>query len=131
MLAVALSLTFTFAGKVSESNKTRSEKRNIDESLYALGNEIKYNLTFNYVKNILKDKNLVMEYSNDFIERLSNNEIILKSSVGESTDKVVVKRLQDNNIDEDKEILINIKINYRDMEEEITINKAYWMDYCG
>ena len=50
------------------------------ESLNAVSNEVKYNIKFDVLKDKLKNGNIILKYDNDFLERLTKEEVLdLKS----------------------------------------------------
>ena len=95
------------------------------ESLNAVSNEVKYNIKFDVLKDKLKNGNIILKYDNDFLERLTKEEVLdLKSDYRDK------KRIEISLIDVNRNSF-NIKIIlYSDSKEiEEVIEKGLWMDY--
>ena len=95
------------------------------ESLNAVSNEVKYNIKFDVLKDKLKNGNIILKYYNDFLERLTKEEVLdLKSDYRDK------KRIEISLIDVNRNSF-NIKIIlYSDSKEiEEVIEKGLWMDY--
>ena len=95
------------------------------ESLNAVSNEVKYNIKFDVLKDKLKNGNIILKYDNDFLERLTKEEVLdLKSDYRDN------KRIEISLIDVNRNSF-NIKIIlYSDSKEiEEVIEKGLWMDY--
>lgn len=111
----------------NQSIKYRNERNNADNISYAIENEIKYNLTFKEIENLLdNNKEVSFKYTEDTINRLMY--IPLISLERGNKDKIVIKKVIDNNNEKFRVCIYNIKI-YKNGEVilERDAIKSYWM----
>ena len=110
-----------------QSIKYRNEKNNVDNIGYAIENEIKYNLTFKEIENLLDtNKEVSFNYEEDTINKLTYMKLV--SLDRGNKDKIVIKKVLDNNNEKLRVCSYNIKI-YKNGEVilERDAIKSYWM----
>ena len=109
-----------------KSIKYRKEKDEVDRVIYAIENEIKYNITFKELDVILVNGEISYKYSENIINTLTSTS--LKSLETGNGDRIVIKKEKDNNDESFKIYQYNIRIYKRGVVIiERNVIKSYWM----
>ncbi len=105
-------------------DKEKQTYRN-KESLNAICNEIKYNITYEELLTALKDNCRLIKYEDNFLNMLMDKKLLDFSSVNLKGNRVKIELLDED--DCSLEIKITIYYNNQVFEEEV--EKGCWMDY--
>lgn len=105
-----------------KSTINRVEINNRNNAIYAIINEIKYNVEFDYLNEKLNQGDLFIEESEDILEKLTYMDIkeLVNSFYGETT----ISKVEEI----EGGIKINVKIKYKDNIIEEEFIKGWWMD---
>ena len=96
IILIAASLLNTIVISTSKSIKYRNEENQGDSIAYAIENEIKYNITFDDLQKILNDNGEVsFKYTEDIMNKLLYTPLSFLEKG--NTDKILIKKLDDNN----------------------------------
>lgn len=127
IVLISVSLLNSIVICTKQSIKYRNEKNNADNIGYAIENEIKYNLNFKDIENLLdENKEVSFNYTEDTINKLTYMPLI--SLERGNKDKIIIKKVLDNNNEKFRVCIYNIKI-YKNGEVilERDAIKSYWM----
>ena len=127
IVLISVSLLNSIVISTNKSIKYRNEKNNMDNIGYAIENEMKYNLTFEEIENIFDNNNEVsFKYTEDIMSKLLYTNLISLERGNE--DKIIIKKINDNNNESFRICNYNIKI-YKDGKVllERNVIKSYWM----
>lgn len=111
------------------SNSTRISTHKMNECVYAIGNDIKYNIKYNDLVNTLRNENITMKYENEFLYNLATKDLLSGEVKVKEDEKLDIELLNRGTYNEDKILSLNIKINYKGETMEKTITKSPWMEY--
>lgn len=125
ILSICIICTFSMINSLINSNNNRLIKNEINNSLYAICSEIKYNISCKEIKNQITDRNLELSYHKNLLKILENSPLLNLDRSYKDDEKVVIKLLEDK----ENYMVIKVKIIYKEIEEEQNILKADWMDY--
>lgn len=110
--------------------KSRILNQYVNNYLEILSNEIKYNLSRDDIENLFSDKDqLYIRYDNDYVSNIINENIISlieDSSIAE--DKVILKKLKQDDKNIEFELNADIKIGEIDASCNKKFEKSWWMD---
>ncbi|WP_143314368.1 hypothetical protein [Clostridium sp. HBUAS56017] len=107
------------------SNETRLIKYNVNETLYAICSEVKYNVAYEDIRDEIKNNKLTFLYNEEFLSLLPNTKLLFMNKNAKDDEKIELELIEDNG----EYMKINIKIIYKDIKEEQIIFKAPWMEY--
>ena len=127
IVLIAVSLLNSIVISTHKSIKYRNQKNKIDNISYAIENEIKYNLTFEEIENIFdNNKEVSFKYTEDIMSKLLYTKLI--SLERGSEDKIIIKKINDNNSESFRICNYTIKI-YKGEKVllERNVIKSYWM----
>lgn len=127
IVLISVSLLNSIVISTNKSIEYRNEKNNIDNISYAIENEMKYNLTFEEIDNIFDNNNEVsFKYTEDIMSKLLYTNLISLERGNE--DKIIIKKINDNNSESFRICNYNIKI-YKGGKVllERNVIKSYWM----
>ncbi|HEY5525664.1 MAG TPA: hypothetical protein VIK26_10070 [Clostridium sp.] len=112
---------------VSNANRISTHKMN--ECVYGIGNDIKYNIKYNDLVDALRYENITMKYGNEFLYNLATRDLLSGEVKVNEDEKLDIELLNRGTYNEDKILSLKIKINYKGENMEKTITKAPWMEY--
>jgi len=112
---------------VSNSKRVNSHKMN--ESVYGVVKDIKYNIRYTDLINALRYDNIAKKYGNEFLYNLTTNNLFSCDAKIKEDEKLDIELLNRETYIEDKVLRLKIKINYKGDNREETITKAPWMEY--
>lgn len=123
LIALMLScrICITMSKTIDKEKQTYRNK----ESLNAICNEIKYNITYEELLTALKDNCRLIKYEDNFLNILMDKKLLDFSSVNVKGNRVKIELLDED--DCSLEIKITIYYNNQVFEEEV--EKGRWMDY--
>ena len=100
----------------------------MEESLHSIINEVKYNIKYEYLKELLKDKELTFKYNNDFLKNIRTTNL-LDMNVGKGSENIIkIEKILESKEEEYMELRITIKYEKSNIEGKVI--KSYWMDYA-
>lgn len=111
------------------SNSKRINTHKMNECVYGIVNDIKYNVKYNDLVDALKYENITMKYENEFLYNLATKDLLCCEVMVEENEKLDIELINIGTYNEDKILYLKIKINYKEENIEKTITKAPWMDY--
>lgn len=120
MISTALSISTRFINSINE----RKNKENINESMYAICSELKYNVSLNKINDELISGSKVIKYDNNLLKDLLNKDLFAfeEDTYGDSILKI---ELIEKN---ESRVRLKIQIKYKGETLEQEIIKAEWMD---
>jgi len=120
MISTALSISTRFINSINE----RKNKENINESMYAICSELKYNVSLNKINDELISGSKVIKYDNNLLKDLLNKDLFAfeEETNGDSILKIELIEKNESRV----RLKILIKYNGETLEQEII--KAEWMD---
>lgn len=120
MISTALSISTRFINSINE----RKNKENINESMYAICSELKYNVSLNKINDELISGSKVIKYDNNLLKDLLNKDLFAfeEDAYGDSILKI---ELIEKN---ESRVRLKIQIKYKGETLEQEIIKAEWMD---
>lgn len=120
MISTALSISTRFINSINE----RKDKENINESMYAICSELKYNVSLNKINDELISGSKVIKYDNNLLKDLLNKDLFAfeEDAYGDSILKI---ELIEKN---ESRVRLKIQIKYKGETLEQEIIKAEWMD---
>lgn len=111
------------------SNSRRVSTYKMNECLYGVANDIKYNIRYDDLINDLRYSNIMKKYGNEFLYNLLTNNLLMCEDMVEIDEKLDIDLLNRGTFMQDNILSIKIKINYKGGSVEKTITKAPWMEY--
>lgn len=111
------------------SNSKRISTHKMNECVYGIVNDIKYNIKYNVLIDALKYENITMKYENEFLYNLTTKDLLCCELMVKDDEKLDIELLNRGTYNEDNILSIKIKTNYKGEEMEKFITKAPWMDY--
>ncbi|PRR82945.1 hypothetical protein [Clostridium vincentii] len=112
---------------INTTNRISTHKMN--ESIYGVSSEIKYNIQYDDLVNALKYENITMKYGDGFLYKLATIELLSSEVKAYEDKKLDIKLLNRGTYNEDKILDIKIEISYKGENIEKTVTKAPWMEY--
>ncbi|MGG7143666.1 type II secretion system protein [Clostridium nigeriense] len=127
IILIALSISVQIIAITSKSINLRRNKEKANRVAYAIENEMKYNVSFDNLKDVFDKGNLYLKYKDDIIESLLTTPL----TDLESGNNIIIEKVIDNYIEEGYKIS-TFKIKILDLEGGILAErefiKSYWMD---
>lgn len=120
-LMLSCRICITMSKTIDKEKQTYRNK----ESLNAICNEIKYNITYEELLTALKDNCRLIKYEDNFLNMLMDKKLLDFSSVNLKGNRVKIELLDED--DCSLEIKVTIYYNNQVFEEEV--EKGCWMDY--
>ncbi|MDS0527321.1 hypothetical protein NNC19_16645 [Clostridium sp. SHJSY1] len=125
VVSICIVCSFNIVKNLINSNQDRLMREQVNNSLYAICSEVKYNLLYKEIKNEITNKKLIISYDKNLLSTLENKSLLsLDRSIKENK-KVEIELLEDK----EDYMIIKVKIIYKGIEEEQNLLKAEWMDY--
>ncbi|MDD6795282.1 MAG: hypothetical protein PUE01_07745 [Clostridiaceae bacterium] len=131
ILIICIIVSLQFLKKLIYAEEKRNSSILMNESMYALSEEIKYNYSFEEVKNFIKNKAVTLKYDDRFMESVMDNSDLNSFQKTYKDDEYIKITLCENDIDIEKEdyFILNFEIKYKDMIKTRKVVKGKWMDY--
>lgn len=124
ILLIIISVALNIGTRLINSTESRRRKVVIDESMYAICSELKYNIRLNRIKEELISGSVTYKYDDDLLNKLINKDLLtLEHGFGEE-DIFKIELIESNKA----LIRLRININYKGEILEEKIIKAEWMD---
>ena len=127
LIAATIAIEITIVS--INSKKVRKEKEKANRVIYAIENEIKYNLKINDLNELFKKGKINYNYSEDILEELTKKPILnIQSGEGieiEKIDDIIIPEYEEMPI-----ILLRVRIldNNGGVLNEREFIKSYWME---
>lgn len=112
---------------INTTNRISTQKMN--ECIYGVSSEIKYNIQYDELVNALKYENITMKYGDEFLYELATIELLSSEVKVHEDEKLDIKLLNRGTYNEDQILTIKIEIRYKGENIEKTLTKALWMEY--
>ena len=96
------------------------------QSINAVCNEVKYNIKFKELENVLKDGDIILKYDMDFLDRFVEKELF--DLTGDSKDRGSIKISLVNCGKGSLNIRITLNFESKSLVENV--EKGIWMDYA-
>jgi hypothetical protein len=129
VLSVMSILAINTCGILIISNDKRINKHKMNECVYGVVNDIKYNIKYNELIIAIKSNNISKKYGNEFLYNLATKNLLLCEAKVKEDEKIDIELLNRETYIQDKTLSLKIQINYRGEYLEKTITKDPWMDY--
>lgn len=111
------------------SNSKRISTHKMNECVYGIVNDIKYNVNYNDLVNALKNENITMKYEKEFLYKLATRDLLSGEVKIREDEKLDILLLNRGTYNQDKILSLKIEINYKGEKMEKTIKKAPWMEH--
>lgn len=123
---LALSTTFIINASIENSNIIRKRilAEEVNRVIYNLMNEIKYNISKEYLEEMLSNGNLSLEYNEDLSKDLISKEIYELNSGNE----IKIIMIEKSNAELKFKIVANVQRGRNEINIEKEFNKSWWMD---
>lgn len=125
VILITISISYKicfFAEKTSIKNKEIFDKR---ETVNAVCNEIKYNIPFDELTNILEDGNIFIKYDKKLLDNLKEKPLMNLVS-NEIDDENIIISLKDKS---NERLLIKVELYNEEKVLGQEVVKGRWMDY--
>lgn len=131
ILIICISMSLQFLKKIISTEEKRNSSVLMNESMYALSEEIKYNFSFNEVKKYLKDNVIILKYDDNFMEKLMDIKDLNGLEKSYNNREYLKITLSQDDVDKEKNdyIILNFEVNYKNMIKHRKVIKGKWMDY--
>lgn len=127
VILIVITMAFSVNKIILNSTKKKINTYEMEESLYSIVNEVKYNIKYEYLKELLKDKELTFKYNNDFLKNIRTTNL-LDMNVGKGSENIIkIEKILESKEEEYMELRITIKYEKSNIEGKVI--KSYWMDY--
>ncbi|NLK95732.1 MAG: hypothetical protein GX275_11190 [Clostridiales bacterium] len=124
MIIISLSLRNIVQLYISTENRKNNLLAN--EILFVVCNEIKYNIEYDHIKDVLGKANLVLKYDNNFLKQIQYESLLLMENNAESNSNNICISLEE---EINGKLKIRITISNKDNDPlDRVICKAEWMD---
>lgn len=128
VILIVITMAFSVNKIILNSTKKKINTYEMEESLYSIVNEVKYNIKYEYLKELLKDKELTFKYNNDFLKNIRTTNL-LDMNVGKGSENIIkIEKILESKEEEYMELRITIKYEKSNIEGKVI--KSYWMDYA-
>lgn len=133
ILLIALTLSTQIFSMSSKSIAVRRNKEKANRVSYAIEKEIKYNIRFLDIKNLLVNNKLSLKYKENIIESLLTESILSleRESTIERRNAIIIEKKEENSVENNYEIS-TFKISIYDSNggilNEREFIKSYWME---
>lgn len=124
ILLIIISVALNIGTKLIISIESRRERVFIDESMYAICSELKYNISLTRIKEALKSGSVTYKYNSTLLSKLLVEDLLKQEHGFGEVDILKIEILESN----DALIRLKISINYKGEILEQQIIKAAWMD---
>ncbi|MBE6052018.1 MAG: hypothetical protein E7214_15575 [Clostridium sp.] len=109
------------------NGKNKNKFYTMEESLYSIISEIKYNVNYKELKDLLEDKELSFKYNDEFLKKLTSTNLLDMTKEKEDEGTVKIIKLSESEEEEYMELKIIIEAGKNTIEGKVI--KSYWMDY--
>lgn len=127
ILALVIIVAASIDRLIILDKKDKNKDYKIQQSFYSVVTEVKYNVNYKLLKDSLKDNKLILDYDDEFLEKLTTTNLL--DMTKEKDSKGTVKILKISECDEEEYMELKIIINSGKNNIEGKVIKAYWMDY--
>ncbi|WP_294348501.1 hypothetical protein [uncultured Clostridium sp.] len=128
VILIVITMAFSINKMILNSTKKKINTYEMEESLHSIINEVKYNIKYEYLKELLKDKELTFKYNNDFLKNIRTTNL-LDMNVGKGSENIIkIEKILESKEEEYMELRITIKYEKSNIEGKVI--KSYWMDYA-
>ena len=128
VILIVITMAFSINKMILNSTKKKINTYAMEESLHSIINEVKYNIKYEYLKELLKDKELTFKYNNDFLKNIRTTNL-LDMNVGKGSENIIkIEKILESKEEEYMELRITIKYEKSNIEGKVI--KSYWMDYA-
>lgn len=131
ILLICITLSLKFVKVICYADYKRYLKHKINEDLYAVSEEIKYNNSYEKMLKLMKDDEIKLKYDDEFIDNLKEKEE-LKDLERTTSDEESLRITVDKENTKDRNecyMIFNLEVNYKDINLKKQIVKGKWMDY--
>ena len=123
-MLIIISVALNIGTRLINSIESRRDKVVVEESMYAICSELKYNISLTKIKEELISGSVTYKYSTTLLNELLNEDLLtLERGFGEE-DILKIEIIESN----EALIRLKISINYKGEILEQQIIKAEWMD---
>lgn len=127
ILLIALTISTQIFSVASKSIVIRRNREKANRVSYAIENEIKYNLTFEQINNLLVNERLSLDYTENILDSLLTNSL---SSLNEGN-RIIIEKKSNHSVENNYNIS-TFKITINDSNggilNEREFIKSYWME---
>ncbi len=127
ILLIALTISTQILSVASKSIVIRRNREKANRVSYAIENEIKYNLTFEEINNLLVNERLSLDYTENILDSLLTNSL---SSLN-SGNRIIIEKKSNHSVENNYNIS-TFKITINDSNggilNEREFIKSYWME---
>ena len=127
ILLIALTISTQIFLVASKSIVIRRNREKANRVSYAIENEIKYNLTFEEINNLLVNERLSLDYTENILDSLLTNSL---SSLN-SGNRIIIEKKSNHSVENNYNIA-TFKITINDSNggilNEREFIKSYWME---
>ena len=128
VILIVITMAFSINKIILNSTKKKINTYEMGESIHSIINEVKYNIKYEYLKELLKDKELTFRYNNDFLKNIRTTNL-LDMNVGKDSENIIkIEKILESKEEEYMELRITIKYEKSNIEGKVI--KSYWMDYA-
>ena len=128
VILIVITMAFSINKIILNSTKKKINTYEMGESIHSIINEVKYNIKYEYLKELLKDKELTFRYNNDFLKNIRTTNL-LDMNVGKGSENIIkIEKILESKEEEYMELRITIKYEKSNIEGKVI--KSYWMDYA-
>lgn len=128
VILIVITMAFSINKIILNSTKKKINTYEMEESIHSIINEVKYNIKYEYLKELLKDKELTFRYNNDFLKNIRTTNL-LDMNVGKDSENIIkIEKILESKEEEYMELKITIKYKKSNIEGKVI--KSYWMDYA-
>ncbi len=128
VILIVITMAFSINKIILNSTKKKINTYEMGESIHSIINEVKYNIKYEYLKELLKDKELTFRYNNDFLKNIRTTNL-LDMNVGKDSENIIkIEKILESKEEEYMELKITIKYKKSNIEGKVI--KSYWMDYA-
>ena len=129
VLSIISMVAFSTCRVLLFSNSKRINSHKMNESVYGIVNDIKYNISYTDLINALKNVNIEKKYGNEFLYNLTTTSLFLCEGKIKEDERLEIELLNRVTYIADKILIIKIRIIYKGEIMEKTITKAPWTEY--